>query len=317
MNTRAVAWCCLFLPAVLVAGAGCASSDQKQFSSPDAAVQSLVGALRSHDTGRLKQILGPEGNQILSSGDEAADRADVGRFLALYDENHVIEPQEDGANTLVVGSEAWPFPVPIVKSGGGFVFDTKSGKEEILNRRIGRNELSAQQVCLAIVDAQREYVARRPMGGDLPVYATRLVSEPGTRNGLYWPTSDDEEPSPLGPLVASATAEGYGRSSTEKGHPQPYHGYQYRLLTAQGSHAPGGAANYLVDGKLIGGFAVVAYPAHYGNSGIMTFMTSHDGIVYQRDLGPDTAGVAQKLAEFDPGPGWTKAADAAEVTQTD
>ena len=312
MNARLI----LILTYLALAAAGCASSpppaQQEQFASPDAAAASFVGALRDHDEARLRQILGPHGTDILSSGDPVADQADVAGFLSLYDENHWIQPEPDGTNTLVVGQAAWPFPLPIVKAGNAYVFDTETGKEEILNRRIGRNELSAQQVCLAIADAQRDYVALQANGGDLPEYAWKLVSDPDKKNGLYWPTAEGEPPSPLGPLAASATEEGYGASDTSR--PRPYHGYHYRLLTAQGPHANGGALDYVVNGRLIGGFAVVAYPAQYGNSGIMTFITNHDGIVFQRDLGPDTPRIAQGLTEFDPGPEWTNAADGSKVS---
>jgi hypothetical protein len=301
----------LLLPCVLLAGSGCASSEQKQFSSPDAAAQSLVDALRRNDTPRLKQILGPGGDDILSSGDKVADRADAARFLSLYDANHRIQPERDGVNTLIVGNDEWPFPVPIVKSGGGYVFDGESGKEEVLNRRIGRNELAAQQVCLAIADAQREYVRLRPMGGDLPEYAQKLASDPGTKNGLYWPAAEGEPESPLGPLVAAGRAEGYAGSA------RPYHGYIYRLLTSQGPHAEGGALDYAVDGRLIGGFGIVAYPAQYGNSGIMTFITNHDGVMYQRDFGPDTARIAKGMTSFDPGPGWTKVVSESQSARGD
>ena len=305
------AWC-LLIPFLLLAVSGCASSSgQKQFSSPDAAVQSLVDALRRQDTPRLKQILGPAGDDILSSGDKVADRADAERFLSLYDANHRIQPERDGVSTLLVGDEQWPFPVPIVKSGSGYMFDSETGKEEILNRRVGRNELSAQQVCLAIADAQREYVRLRPMGGDLPQYAQKLASDPGTKNGLYWPAAEGEPASPLGPLVALGRAEGYGGSA------QPYHGYHYRLLTSQGPYAEGGALDYRVDGRLIGGFGIVAFPAQYGNSGIMTFITNHDGILYQRDLGPDTGRIAQGLTRFDPGPQWTKVVDESQSAHRD
>ena len=300
----------LCLACALLVVPGCASSPkQKQFSSPDAAAESLVDALRRHDTSRLKQILGPSGKDILSSGDKVADRADVERFLSLYDASHRIQPEQDDASTLIVGDDAWPFPVPIVKSGSGYVFDTETGKDEILNRRIGRNELSAEQVCLAIADAQREYVRMRPMGGELPEYAQKLASDPGTKNGLYWQTAEGESESPLGPLVATGRAEGYSTSA------KPYHGYLYRLLTSQGPHAAGGATDYMVNGRLIGGFGVVAYPAQYGNSGIMTFITNHDGVVYQRDLGPDTAKKAKAMTSFDPGPGWTKADADAQSAQ--
>ena len=320
MNHCAISRGSLLVPCLLALVAGCASSppsEQTHFSSPDAAAQSLIDALRAGDDARLKQILGPAGDQILSSGDEVADRADAERFLALYDARHSVRPEDGGASTLQVGEEGWPFPVPIVKSGRGYVFDAKAGKEEILNRRIGRNELSAQQVCLAIADAQRDYVALRPAGGDLPEYARKMISDPGARNGLYWPTAEGEPPSPLGPLAAMAAAEGYGAQGDAAGPPPAYHGYRYRLLTSQGPHATGGALSYIVGGRLIGGFAVVAYPAEYGNSGIMTFIVNHEGVVYQRDLGPDTEQAAQRMTAFDPGPGWTREPGATQVGRRD
>jgi hypothetical protein len=316
----------LLVSAVALVVIGCSSnsssssssaSPREQFASPDAAVQTLVKALREQDVAHLKKILAPAGDEILSSGDPVADQADRARFLALYDEGHHFEADNTGTNTLLVGRDDWPFPVPIVKAGKKYEFDAEAGEDEILNRRIGRNELSTQQVCLAIVDAQRDYVAMNPMKSDLPQYARKLVSDPGQKNGLYWPTNEGEPQSPMGPLVATAADEGYGKPPTtqDSAHTRPpYHGYRYRLLTAQGPHAPGGAAEYVVDGKLIGGFGVIAYPAQYGNSGIMTFITSHDGVVYQRDLGPDSQKIAESTTAFDPGPEWTQCAEASEPT---
>jgi hypothetical protein len=314
MNRNAICTHCLIFSTLLVVASGCASPEQKQFSSPQAATQSLVEALRKDDQARLKRDLGPGANDILASGDKVADRADVERFLSLYETGHRFQTSPDGVTTLLVGEDDWPFPVPIVKSEGKYVFDTETGKDEVLNRRIGRNELAAQQVCLAVADAQRDYVRLNPTGSDLPEYARKVVSDPGTRNGLYWPTADGEPESPLGPLAASATAQGYGGPNGQKEGPRPYHGYHYRLLTSQGEHAEGGAMEYDVNGHLIGGFGVVAYPAQYGNSGIMTFITNHDGVVYQRDLGPDTKEIAGRMTAFDPGPGWAKAADDSELT---
>ena len=291
-----------------------ASSVPTKFDSPEEAVQALVSAMRANDNAKLLQIFGPNGEDIVFSGDPVSDQAERERFLAAYDAQHKLQSDLAGSTILSVGAQDWPFPVPIIKSGDDFVFDCAQGKEEILNRRIGRNELSAEQVCLAIVDAQREYVRLRPMGGDLPVYARKIVSDPGTKNGLYWPTSADEDPSPLGPLVADAAAEGYGKGRTTS-EPPPYHGYRYRLLTKQGAHATGGAMDYEVNGQLIGGFAVVAYPADYDNSGITTFIVNHDGTVYQRDLGPDTEQIAQQMTEFDPAPGWIPASDQPETPE--
>lgn len=279
------------------------------FDSPEQAATSLVDALRSHDTAQLNSIFGPNGGDIISSGDPVADQVEIDRFLSAYDTRHYLESDLGGGVILYVGQQEWPFPVPIVRSGDGYAFDTATGEDEILNRRIGRNELSAEQVCLAIVDAQRDYVALRPMGGDLPLYARKIVSDPGQKDGLYWPTAEGEAPSPLGLLVAQATEEGYGTTRSASQEPPPYHGYRYRLLTRQGDHAEGGAMDYEVNGKLIGGFAVVAYPADYGNSGITTFITNHQGVVYERDLGPDTERLAREMNEFDPGPGWIRSND--------
>lgn len=269
-------------------------------------MQSLVDALQHDDEAELLEILAPDGATILSSGDDVADRVAVEQFLARFEEGHQISKGADGTHTLLVGHDDWPLPMPIVGHGKGFVFDTRAGRDEIVNRRIGRNELSAQQVCLAIVDAQREYVALRPMGGELPQYARKLVSDPGMKDGLYWPTPDGEPPSPLGPLAASAAVEPYRSLPNEDNEPRPYYGYRYRLLTSQGAHARGGELDYVMHGKLVGGFAVVAYPAQYGNSGVMTFMTNHDGVLYERDLGPKTARIVESMTAFDPEPGWVK-----------
>jgi hypothetical protein len=294
------------------------------FPTPDAAADTLVSALRANDIAALQRILGPGGDEILSSGDAVADRADAERFLAYYDEEHRVRLRMSGEHILIVGDGEWPFPVPLEWTGNGYEFDTKKGRAEILNRRVGRNELAVEQVCLAIGDAQREYALLRPMGGDLPEYAQKVVSDPGKKNGLYWPTAEGEPPSPLGPLVASATAEGYraagspataGSVNASNAGSRPFHGYRFRLLTAQGPHATGGAVNYLVNGRLIGGFGVIAYPAEYGNSGVMTFITNHDGVVFERDLGPETEKKATEIHEFDPGPGWNRATPAATEEQ--
>ena len=330
MNFSAACRYCLILLAMLLfTHLGCSSSSSStpapsapaatEFPSPDAAVQALVDALRKQDRPRLTEMLIPAADDILYSGDKAADQAEAARFLALYDAGHRIQSDGKGVSTLLVGAGDWPFPVPIVKTANGYAFDAETGRDEILNRRIGRNELGAQQVCLAVVDAEREYVVRRPTGSALPVYAQKFISDTGKKNGLYWPTSEGEQQSPLGPLAAEAAAE-YSASTaatTPGEQPHPYRGYCYRLLTSQGPHARGGALDYMVNGQLIGGFAVVAYPAQYGNSGIVTFITNHDGIVYQRDLGPDTSQLARAMKSFDPGPEWTKTTAATQPTQVD
>jgi hypothetical protein len=272
------------------------------FKSPEEAVDALTRAVRAGDTSQLLAIVGPEGEEIISSGDEVADRQRRAKFLALYDQKHSLV--NDGLKAiLVVGNDNWPLPVPIVRRNDSWVFDSEAGKEEILNRRIGENELSAIQVCKAIGDAQREFALKTLDADGLNEYARQIVSDPGKHNGLYWPTADGEEPSPLGELAAQASADGYKRYAEG---PTPYHGYCFRILQAQGPHAPDGALNYVVNGKMTLGFALVAYPADYNNFGIMTFIMSSDGVVYQKDLGDQTETLARDMKEFDPGEGWTK-----------
>jgi hypothetical protein len=253
----------------------------------------------------LLEILGPEGQDIIDSGDAVADRQRQEKFLTSYEAAHALVSKPDGSVTLQVGTQEWPFPIPLVKHGEAWRFDTSSGLDEILNRRIGENELSAIQVCLAIVDAQREYAMQDHDGDGLAVYAEKFVSDPGKKNGLYWETQENEAPSPLGALFLKASQEGYSDRPTA-GDPRPYYGYYYRLLQSQGEHAPGGAFDYVVRGKMLGGFAVVAYPAEYGNSGVMTFLVNHEGVVYQKDLGPDTEQVASTVQVFDPDSSWEK-----------
>ena len=284
-------------------GQGCAST-QKSFATPEEATQALVAALRANDTAALSDIFGSEGDQIISSGDKVADQNGYATFLERYDEKHVLVGDKE-SKTLQLGNSDWPFPIPLVLADKGWVFDTESGKEEILNRRIGRNELATIQVCLAAVDAQREYAMADSDNNGLHEYALRFLSEPGKKNGLYWETKEGEPASPLGAFVSKAAEEGYTRGANDN--PIPYHGYYYRILTAQGANAPGGEFDYLINGKLIGGFAIVAHPAVYGNSGVMTFIVNHQGIVYQRDLGADTATNAKSMKAYDPGPEWKKA----------
>jgi Protein of unknown function (DUF2950) len=272
------------------------------FATAEEAATALVNALRSGDKKAILRVLGPEGGGLVSSGDPVADRRTREAFVAKYDERHRFEAG-DGKATLVVGKDDFPLPIPLVPAGPGWRFDTDAGKEEILNRRIGQNELNTIQVCLAVVDAQREYYARDPDRDGVLQYAQKFASTPGRRDGLYWPTRPGEPPSPLGDLVARARGEGYGRS---KDAPAPYWGYYYRILNAQGKDAPGGAYSYLAHGRMMGGFAVVAYPAQYGASGVMTFLVNHDGVVYQKDLGPATATLARQMAAFNPDATWAK-----------
>jgi hypothetical protein len=294
----------LLLTAALL-GLSAPAFAQEQFGTPEAAVEALVAAARSGDGDAVLKVLGPDGKPIVSSGDPVADRNIRQDFVSAYDAKHAIEIEGDGTQTLIIGEDDWPLPIPLVNRGSEWQFDTKAGLDEVLRRRIGRNELSAIQVSLAYVQAQNEYAALDPAGLGRGVYAQRIVSHPGKKDGLYWPSAAGEEPSPLGELAAQAAAEGYKPGGT----PIPYHGYYYRILTRQGPAASGGAYDYLAKGKMIGGFALVAYPAEYGNSGIMTFMVNQDGIVFQKDLGPRTTKLVRKINSFSPDDTWTRVDD--------
>ncbi|MRR18281.1 MAG: DUF2950 domain-containing protein, partial [Deltaproteobacteria bacterium] len=250
----------------------------------------------------LYDIFGPGGKEVLSSGDAVQDKAAKEQFIRAYETKNTLVPDGDTRTVLQLGAEDWPFPIPIVKKAGKWSFDTRKGKEELINRRIGRNELNTIQTCLAFVDAQREFALRDKDGDGLREYAQKFVSTPGKKDGLYWDAKPGEEESPFGDLFAKATAEGYKRGDN----PVPYHGYFFKMLTEQGKNAPGGPADYIVNGKMIGGFAMVAYPAQYGVSGIMTFIVNHDGIVYQKNLGKETARIAKAMKAFDPDKSWKK-----------
>ena len=276
---------------------------QKTFKSSEEAAKSLMDAVKSNDTKQLLAIFGPAGKDLVSSGDEVADKAGREQFVKDYEEKSNLEKETDNKVALVVGNREWPFPIPIVKKGETWVFGTMAGKEELLNRRIGRNELDTIQTCLAYVDAQREYAMKDRDSDKVREYAQRFGSTKGRKDGLYWEAKEGEEQSPLGSLAAQAVREGYkGRKPGDK--PSPYHGYFYRILKAQGKNAPGGAYDYVVNGKMIGGFALVAYPAEYGASGIMTFVVNHDGVVYQKDLGKETGKVASAMTKYDPDKTW-------------
>ena len=281
-----------------------AAPEQKSFPSIEAGSTALVEAIKSNDEPALGAILGPDGSQLISSGDEVADTQSREAFIKAYNEAHKLVLEGDTQAILVIGKDEWPMPIPLVKSQDGWRFDTKRGAEEILNRRIGRNELNAIQVCLAIVDAERDYVAKDPDGDGIPEYASKFVSTPGKHNGLYWETKSEEPPSPLGPLLVAAARDGY--TNSESSSLEPYHGYFYKILTKQGKDAPGGAHDYLVNGQMIGGFAVIAYPARYGASGIMSFIVNQDGIVYEKDLGESTEATATQMTTFNPDPSWKR-----------
>lgn len=279
---------------------------QKTFASPGEAVEAMNAAAKAGDMDALLQIFGPEGKEVLSSGDAVADKNSRNEVIQRYDEMHRLVLEPDGTVTLYIGADNWPFPIPIVKKDNVWYFDTVAGKKEILYRRIGRNELATIGVCRALVDAQKQYESEPHDGDTAKQYAQKLVSDPGKHNGLYWKATAGETESPIGPLVADAVSAGYKR---KEGGPTPFHGYIYKHLTGQGKDAPGGAKDYVVDGKMTGGFGVLAYPAEYRNSGVMTFMVNQDGIVYQKDLGPDTAKIAASITQYNPDQSWQKAED--------
>ncbi len=277
--------------------------DQDTFASPDEAVKALVDALKAFDAKALSAIFGPGSKDVISSGDPIADKTANERFINLYAQKNKLEETDANKVVLYLGNKEWPFPIPIVKKDAVWQFDTNEGREEILARRIGRNELSVIQICLAYVDAQREYALKDRDG--LLAYAQKFVSDSGKKDGLYWEAKEGDEQSPLGPLVAAAQEQGYtGRQSGDK--PVPYHGYYYRILKAQGKHARGGSYDYVIKGKMIGGFALVAYPARYGSSGIMTFIVNHDGVVYQKDVGENSEKAALGMKLFNPDSTWEK-----------
>lgn len=289
--------------AAVSAMASAAPQMQKTFATPAAAVDALMAANRGNQLGELLAILGPQGAKLIHSGDPVADRRGRTLFVAAYDQAHKLELNGDNKAILTVGADEWPLPIPLIREHARWRFDTKAGRDEILNRRIGRNELSVIEVCRAYVLAQREYAAKNLGAGGSPEYAQHFMSKTGQRDGLYWPVKPGEEESPLGPLIARARAAGY-RPGTPHIRPRPYYGYYFHILARQGRNAPGGAMNYVVDGRMTGGFALIAYPATYGDSGIMTFIVNQDGIVYQKNLGAETARIAADVAQYDPDGGW-------------
>ena len=269
---------------------------QKTYPNPQDAGKALYEALKSGDKAATQDVLGASSSSILSSGDEVADKNNREFFDDRYEQMNRWAKEINGEQTLIIGAENWPFPIPLKKDAAGtWYFDTKAGVKEILFRRIGKNELAAIRVCLALADAQNEYF------GQKKEYAQHVVSDPGQQNGLYWKAAEGEPESPIGPLVAYATAKGYGG---EHDTPQPFYGYYYHTLTAQGANVKGGAKSYIVDGKMTGGFAYVAWPAEYRNSGVMTFLVGTDGIVYQKDLGAKTADLAKAMTAYNPDKTW-------------
>ncbi len=279
--------------------------NEKTFASPGDAVLAIYNAVKSGDQQTLNAILGSNAGQVLHTGDEVADKKMATDFIRRYDQMHRVVIEPDQTATLYVGAENWPMPIPIAKnSSGAWYFDTESGMKEILFRRIGANENDAIDVLHTLVDAQREYASSVQESDKAKHYALKFVSDEGKHNGLYWKTSDNEPPSPIGPLLVDAAGQGY---NIQQGKQTPFHGYYYRMLTAQGAAAKGGARNYLVNGELVRGFAFVAYPAEYRNSGVMTFIVNQDGVVYEKDLGQDTERLGAAMSEYNPDKTWAHA----------
>jgi hypothetical protein len=285
---------------------------QKTFSSAENASQALCTALQANDEKAILAVLGPGAKQIISSGNETEDAEHRANFVRRYLEMHRLVKEPDGTTTLYIGAENWPTPIPLVEKAGAWYFDTEAAKEEILYRRIGHNEMSAIRVCEELVAAEKEYYSAEH------VYAQKIVSDEGQKNGLYWPATDDQHESPVGPLVAEASIEaGSGGATKESSSAEPFHGYYFRILTRQGKDAPGGAADYVEGGKMTKGFAFVAFPAEYRNSGVMTFLVDQDGVVYQKDLGEKTAELAKAMKEYDPNSTWQKAEEQGEQSASE
>jgi len=314
------------IPAAIILGAAClgafgshsvasaatatvASTAQQRFDTPQAAVDALVSAIKGHEHATLLAILGPGGERLVVSGDPVADVATGEAFVAAYEQNHSLAPQPDGSVILSVGANAWPLPIPLVQSKGKWTFDSTEGAQAIIDRRIGSNELLTIQTLYSCVDAEQDYFARMKAKTGTGVYASKIFSTPGTEDGLYWDAADGQPPSPLAPLVAQAQSEGYLPADTAiptPSHHSPYEGYFFRILKAQGPDSASGAKDYIVDGKMTGGFAFIATPAVYGSTGIMTFIINQDGVAFQKDLGPHTAAVAAQIRAFNPDLSWAR-----------
>jgi Protein of unknown function (DUF2950) len=307
----------LLLLALIITLVACSKSDKtsatadkpaaKVFASPEDAGNALLEAAKAGDQNAALAIFGPDSKQIIFSGDPVQDKIAINGFAAKYGEMHRWRKMPGDAELLLIGADNFPFPIPLKKNRAGqWYFDVAAGKDEILARRIGRNELAVMNICRAVADAQAEYFAQTHTDGTRRQYAPKFISDPGRQNGLYWKPSEGQPTSPLGPMVAFATTEGYTAKADSR---VPFHGYYFHMLSKQGSHARGGAKDYVIDGKMVGGFAFVAYPAEYRNSGVMTFIINQDGVLFQKDLGKTTAETASAMTEFDPGDGWTAVQD--------
>jgi DUF2950 family protein len=295
----------MLIPALLLLAAFTRAADQKTFDTPAQAVQALIKAAEDGNQDEMLAVLGDDGKDLVFSGDPVQDKTGMESFVKSYKAKHSIVEQNAKTRVLRVGASDWELPIPIVNDGGKWRFDTASGRQELLYRRIGYNELGAIAACRGYIDAQKDYAAVGHDGLPAGIYAQRLISSPGKQDGLYWETAEGDPPSPAGPLLAQASDEGYATGA--KG--QPYHGYLYRVLKTQGAAVKGGAKSYLTDGKLTGGVAMVAYPAQYKVSGVMTFVINQRGIVYQKDLGEKTADVAETMTEYNPDSTWKKVTD--------
>lgn len=301
LPTKLMAWAALAALSSLTAWA----ADEQSFPSPQAAVEALTAAAQTHDTNAMHAIFGPEGRQLVSP-DMVQATNEFSVFVQRLTEKVDYVTNSDSSVELDLGTDGWPFPIPLVQQDGQWHFDTAAGAAEILNRRIGMDELGAIDVCRTYVDAQREYAGEDRMGDGVLAYAQFIHSTPGKHDGLYWPAQNGEPLSPLGPLIAEAHGEGYHHTSGMLNDQQaPYHGYYFKILTCQGKHAPGGKYNYIINGRMIAGFALVAWPAKWSNSGVMTFIVNQQGKVYQRNLGPKTAKIAAAMTRFDPDENWS------------
>jgi len=295
---------CLILALGLPVTATAAQGRQQSFASPEKGAHGLFAAVKADDTHKLVAILGPGSETLVSSGDTVADATGRTLFVKLYEKHNRIERLNSNKAILIIGSQYHPFPIPLIREGKRWRFDTKAGREEILNRRIGKNELNAIAVARAYVIAQREYATKDRDADGAVAFAQQFRSTPGRKDGLFWEVNEGEEESPLGLLAARAANEGYGETSPERAN--PYHGYIFKILKAQGEHAEGGPYEYVVNGKMLLGFALVAYPAHHGSSGVMTFIVNQSGVVYQNDLGNATEVIASAMTHYDPDKNWKK-----------
>ena len=309
---RVITWFCVgavFVGSVSICGAKTPGNVGQLFTSPEDAAQALAQAARNKDRDALRRVLGPASDELQTTDKIQGDQQ-LTTFAEAFDFNHKFVQQPGNQVRLEVGTNNWPLPIPIVLDNGRYYFDTEAGKEEIINRRVGRNEISTLKTMRAYSEAQREYASRDRDGDGVLEYAQKVLSTPGQKDGLYWSPQLDGELSPIGPLVAEAQGEGYAQiGNKQPSGPRPFHGYYYKILTRQGKNAPGGKYDYVINRNMIGGFAMVAWPADYGDSGVMSFIINQQGVVYQKDLGASTDAIARKMDTYDPDPSWKQSPD--------